>query len=117
MAATIRLARHGAKKSPFYRIVVADTRAPRDNARLDQIGTYDPRENPARVTFKAEKLKHWLERGARPSQTVAQLIKRSGVLQAQEAESDSAAAESAEPAPSAAAPAAEPTPEPGEAQT
>jgi small subunit ribosomal protein S16 len=119
MSATIRLARHGAKKKPFYRIVVTDTRAPRDNARLDQIGTYDPRQDPALVTFKADKLKHWLQCGARPSQTVAQLIKRSGVLQAADAEPQSETPQESAPETTATAPAAEaePTPDPEEAQT
>ncbi len=79
MAATIRLSRHGAKKRPFYRIIVTDSRAPRDGRRLEQVGTYDPNQNPARVQFQQEKLEHWLRRGARPSLTVAQLIKRSGI--------------------------------------
>jgi small subunit ribosomal protein S16 len=97
MAATIRLARHGAKKHPFYRIIVTDSRAPRDGRRLDQVGTYDPSHKPSRVVFEQEKLAQWLRRGARPSQTVAQLIKRSGVSVA----------------PTATAPA----PDPGETQT
>ena len=79
MSTTIRLSRHGAKKNPFYRIIVTDTRAPRDGRRLDQIGTYDPLMNPAQVKIHEEKLALWLRRGARPSQTVAQLIKRSGL--------------------------------------
>ena len=79
MATTIRLARHGAKKHPVYRIIVADSRAPRDGRRLDQIGTYDPSQQPPRVQINAEKLALWTQRGARPSVTVQQLIKRSGV--------------------------------------
>ena len=79
MATTIRLARHGAKKHPFYRIIVTDSRAPRDGRRLDQIGTYDPSQNPSPVKIEPEKLALWLRRGARPTVTVAQLIKRSGV--------------------------------------
>jgi small subunit ribosomal protein S16 len=82
MATTIRLARHGAKKHPIYRIVVADSRFARDGRRLDQIGTYDPHPTPERVQFNEDKLRHWLRRGARPSTTVAQLIKRSGLAQA-----------------------------------
>jgi small subunit ribosomal protein S16 len=100
MATTIRLARHGAKKHPFYRIIVTDSRAPRDGRRLDQIGTYDPAHNPSRVTIAEEKLALWLGRGAKPTQTVAQLIKRCRAT---------AAAET----PSTTAPAA---PDPGEAQ-
>ncbi|MFQ5666857.1 MAG: 30S ribosomal protein S16 [Candidatus Binatia bacterium] len=76
MATTIRLARHGAKKHPFYRIIVTDSRAPRDGRRLDQVGTYDPTQNPPRVQLQEKKLAQWLKRGARPSLTVAQLIKR-----------------------------------------
>jgi len=79
MAATIRLSRHGAKKRPFYRIIVTDSRAPRDGRRLEQVGTYDPSQNPPRVQFVQDKLEHWLRLGARPSLTVAQLIKRSGL--------------------------------------
>src|SRR5213592_3336336 len=85
MATTIRLARHGAKKHPFYRIIVTDSRAPRDGRRLDQVGTYDPSQHPARAQFEQEKLAHWLRRGARPSLTVAQLIKRSGFAAAEPA--------------------------------
>jgi len=82
MPTTIRLARHGAKKNPLYRIVVADSRAPRDGRRLDQVGTYDPHPTPARVQFHEAKLVEWLRRGARPSATVAQLMKRSGLPRA-----------------------------------
>ncbi len=82
MATTIRLARHGAKKHPFYRIIVTDSRGPRDGRRLDQIGTYDPGQQPPQVIIAPDKLAHWLRRGARPSLTVAQLIKRSGLAAA-----------------------------------
>jgi small subunit ribosomal protein S16 len=81
MPVSIRLARHGAKKRPFYRIVVADIRAPRDGRSVAQVGVYDPRENPVRIEFQKEALSKWLAVGARPTQTVAQLIKKSGVLQ------------------------------------
>jgi small subunit ribosomal protein S16 len=94
MAATIRLSRHGAKKRPYYRIIVTDRRAPRDGRRLEQVGTYDPNQNPARVQFQREKLALWLQRGARPSLTVAQLMKRSGIAAATGA--DLAAASPAE---------------------
>jgi len=79
MAAVIRLARHGGKKSPFYRIIVTDRRYAGDGSRLEQVGTYDPRQKPSRIEFKAERLAAWLKRGAKPSATVAQLIKQSGV--------------------------------------
>ena len=93
MATTIRLARHGAKKHPMYRIIVADSRAPRDGRRLDQIGTYDPSQQPARVQINADKLALWTQRGARPSLTVRQLIKRSGLSVAEPASSAPASAE------------------------
>jgi len=74
----IRLARHGAKKRPFYRIVVADSRSPRDGRFLERIGSYDPTKNPALVEIKQDKLNKWLQNGARPTETVAQLIKKVG---------------------------------------
>ena len=92
MATTIRLSRHGAKKNPFYRIIVTDSRAPRDGRRLDQIGTYDPHADPFQVKIQEEKLAQWLRKGARPSQTVAQLIRKSGL-------STRAAAAASTPAP------------------
>jgi small subunit ribosomal protein S16 len=73
---TIRLARYGAKKKPFYRIVVADSRSPRDGRFIDLLGIYDPKKNPAVVQFKTAKLNQWLQQGAQPSETVAQLIKK-----------------------------------------
>jgi small subunit ribosomal protein S16 len=72
----IRLARHGAKKKPFYRIVVADSRSPRDGRYIELIGTYDPMQNPAGVQIKKEKLEKWLQHGAQPTDTVARLIKK-----------------------------------------
>lgn len=106
MATTIRLARHGAKKRPFYRIIVTDSRAPRDGRRLDQVGTYDPRQDPPCVRFQEDKLAQWLRRGARPSLTVAQLMKRGGLTSAAPAP----VAEEAAPA----APAPAPAPASGE---
>ena len=90
MAARIRLARHGGKKSPFYRIIVADSRSPRDGRRLDEIGFYDPRQKPSRIVFHEDKLASWLRHGARPSATVAQMMKQSGVLRATEPETGEA---------------------------
>jgi small subunit ribosomal protein S16 len=83
MSATIRLARHGAKKSPFYRIVVSDRRFAADGRRLEQVGLYDPRQTPSRIEFKADRLVEWLQRGAQPSETVSRLIEKSGVLREQ----------------------------------
>lgn len=79
MATKIRLARHGSKKRPFYRIIVTNSRSPRDRRSLEQIGVYDPSDKtPLRI--EAEKLNQWLQKGAQPTLTVAQLIKRSGIV-------------------------------------
>jgi small subunit ribosomal protein S16 len=72
----IRLARHGSKKHPVYRIVVADSASPRDGRYIDQVGLYDPSTDPVTVRFKSEKLNAWLAKGAQPTATVAQLIRR-----------------------------------------
>jgi small subunit ribosomal protein S16 len=76
MALAIRLRRHGARKRPFYRIVVADSRAPRDGRFVDLVGTYDPNHDPPKITFKSELLERWLRLGAKPSGTVVSLLKR-----------------------------------------
>jgi len=76
MAVKIRLARHGGKKSPFYRIVVANVESPRDGRYIEQVGVYDPGRSPTLIQFRAEKLAAWLKKGARPTQTVAQLIRK-----------------------------------------
>ena len=75
MAVTLRLARRGAKKSPFYHVVATDSRNPRDGKFIEEIGTYDPNYSPPKINLKSERLAHWLKVGARPSATVAQLIK------------------------------------------
>ncbi len=80
MAVKIRLARHGSKKAPFYRIVVADARSPRDGAFIDRVGTYNPRPNPSEIHVDAEKAKEWLGKGAQPTNQVEKLLKISGVL-------------------------------------
>ncbi|MEE4313734.1 MAG: 30S ribosomal protein S16 [Desulfofustis sp.] len=76
----IRLARHGAKKKPFYRIVVADKESPRDGNFLENVGTYDPLQDPAKVTFKEERIKYWIGQGAIPSDTVKSLFKKEGLF-------------------------------------
>ena len=78
MAVKIRLARHGAKKSPFYRIVVADSESPRDGRYLENVGTYDPLIEPAKVTLKSDRVKYWIEQGAKPTDTVRSLLKKEG---------------------------------------
>ena len=77
MSVKIRLARHGSKKKPFYRIVVASTESPRDGRFIEQVGLYDPTRSPSLVQFQSEKLASWLKKGARPTVTVAQLIRKS----------------------------------------
>lgn len=94
MSATIRLARHGARKKPFYRIVVADRRFAEDGRRLEQLGVYDPRQSPSRFEIDAERFAEWVRRGARPSATVAQLIKKNGIQVTAEATPEEAAGES-----------------------
>ncbi|MDO8433102.1 MAG: 30S ribosomal protein S16 [Candidatus Binatus sp.] len=76
MALVIRLRRHGSKKKPYYRIVVADSRSPRDGRFVEQVGTYDPAFDPPRVTLKKENTDKWIKAGAKPSDTVRKLIKR-----------------------------------------
>lgn len=76
MAVKIRLARHGAKKRPYYRIVVADARARRDGRFIEQVGRYNPCAEPTLIEFDAEKLEKWLANGAQPTESVAALIKR-----------------------------------------
>ncbi len=80
MAVKIRLKRMGAKKSPFYRIVAADSRSPRDGRFIEQLGTYDPRQNPAVVTIKEEEVLAWLNKGAQPSDTVRSLLSQKGIM-------------------------------------
>ena len=76
----IRLKRLGQKKAPFYRIVVADERSPRNGRNIDEIGTYDPNQEPAVVKVDEEAAKKWIADGAKPTETVARLFKQSGVL-------------------------------------
>ena len=81
MAVKIRLKRMGAKKKPFYRVVVADSRAPRDGKFIEEIGIYDPMANPAQVKIEEEKAKKWLANGAQPTDTVRALLKKSGIIE------------------------------------
>lgn len=74
MAVKIRLARHGAHKAPYYRIVVADSRARRDGRYIEQVGTYNPLIEPKKVTMDLEKIDGWIAQGAKPTETVARLI-------------------------------------------
>ena len=76
----IRLRRMGAKKNPYYRIVVADSRDPRGGRFIEEIGTYDPLANPAAVTVNAERAKYWISNGAQPTDTVRALLKKAEAL-------------------------------------
>jgi len=80
MAVKIRLKRMGAKKSPFYRVVVADARYPRDGRFIEEIGTYNPLTEPSEIKIDAEAAQKWLKNGAQPTDTVRSLLKRSGVI-------------------------------------
>ncbi|TMA27764.1 MAG: 30S ribosomal protein S16 [Deltaproteobacteria bacterium] len=85
MAVKLRLARRGAKKSPFYHVVATDSRNPRDGRFNEEIGTYDPNFSPAKITLKQDRLDHWLKMGAKPSATVAQIIRQAKKTAAQPA--------------------------------
>lgn len=80
MAVKIRLRRMGAKKAPFYRIVVADSRYPRDGRFIEEIGTYDPTKNPSVVNVNVDKAKEWIANGAQPTDTVKKILKDNGAL-------------------------------------
>lgn len=77
MAVKIRLTRKGSKKRPFYRIVAADSQAPRDGSFLEVLGTYDPMTDPAKIELKQDRVTYWLEKGALPTGTVKQILKKS----------------------------------------
>ncbi len=80
MAVKIRLRRMGAKKAPFYRIVVADSRYPRDGRFIEEIGYYDPTKEPSAVKVDAEKAKAWIANGAQPTDTVKKILKDNGAI-------------------------------------
>ena len=80
MAVKMRLRRMGAKKAPFYRVVVADSRYPRDGRFIEEIGYYNPLTEPAEVKIDADRAKAWLANGAQPTETVKDLLKKSGIV-------------------------------------
>ena len=80
MAVKIRLRRMGQKKAPFYRIVVADSRSPRDGRFIEEIGTYDPMKTPSAYNVNEELAKKWLANGAQPTETVARIFKATGIV-------------------------------------
>jgi small subunit ribosomal protein S16 len=79
MAVKIRLTRQGGKKKPFYRIVVADSCAPRDGSFIEALGSYDPMTSPPKVELKGERVAFWMARGASPTDTVRTLLKKAGI--------------------------------------
>ena len=79
MAVKIRLARHGAKKKPFYQVVVADERCPRDGRFVENLGQYDPKQDPPMVHLQEELTLEWLRKGAQPTDTVRQILRKQGV--------------------------------------
>ena len=80
MAVKMRLTRMGAKKAPFYRVIVADSRSPRDGRFIEEIGYYNPLTNPVEIKIDADKAKKWLNNGAQPTETVKALLKKSGIV-------------------------------------
>ena len=81
MAVKIRLKRMGAKKAPFYRIIVADSRSPRDGRFIENLGTYNPLTNPAEVNIKEEETLDWLSKGAQPTDTVRNILSTAGIME------------------------------------
>jgi small subunit ribosomal protein S16 len=79
MAVRMRLTRVGAKKNPIWRIVVADRRSPRDGRNIETIGSYNPQTEPSTIVVDADRARHWLDHGAKPSQTVARLLRAQGI--------------------------------------
>lgn len=82
MAVKIRLTRLGDKKSPFYRVIVADSRSPRDGKFIDILGTYNPLTNPAEIKIDNEKARQWIKNGAQPTDTARNLLVKSGAIEA-----------------------------------
>lgn len=78
MAVKVRMTRAGSRNSPFYRIVVADERSPRDGRFIEQVGTYDPRLEKEQVALKMDRIQYWMSKGVKPTQTVGELIRRHG---------------------------------------
>ncbi len=85
MAVVLRLSRAGTHKAPFYHVVATDSRMPRDGRHLENVGIYDPTRKPERIELKTERVEHWLKAGAKPSATVAKVLRRAGRLQPKKA--------------------------------
>jgi small subunit ribosomal protein S16 len=115
MAVSIRLRREGTKNSPYYKVVVADKRSPRDGKFIEIVGTYDPKKAGQNSTLKLDRIEHWISKGAQPSDTVRSLIKKTKNPEAAAKKAAAAAAKKAAPAPKPApAPAAPVAAEPSE---
>ena len=80
MAVKIRLRRMGAKRAPFYRVIVADSKSPRDGKFIEELGTYDPMKDPAEIKIDVEKAQQWIQNGAQPTDTVKALLKQCGAI-------------------------------------
>ncbi|MEW6669619.1 MAG: 30S ribosomal protein S16 [Thermodesulfobacteriota bacterium] len=80
MAVRIRLTRKGSKKKPYYRLVAAESEAPRDGKFLEVLGTYDPKTNPAQISLQKERIQHWIEKGATASESARAILKSQGLL-------------------------------------
>ncbi len=93
MATKIRLRRMGARGRPFYRVVVADSRSPRDGRFIETLGYYDPRTDPPTVKVNEDRVRYWLGTGAQPTDTTRALLKKAGAMSGTPTESDSATAE------------------------
>jgi small subunit ribosomal protein S16 len=106
MAVSIRLRREGSKNRPYYRIVVADSRSPRDGKFIEILGTYDPKQTGQNSSFSVERVEHWISKGARPSDTVRSLIKKQKKMVTAEPASE-AERESSEPTEGGSSPSAE----------
>jgi small subunit ribosomal protein S16 len=105
MAVSIRLRREGTKNRPYYRVVVADSRSPRDGKFIEILGTYDPKKTGQNSLFNVERAEYWISKGAQPSDTVRSLIKKQKAVSAEPA--DESRVETSEPAESASSPTAE----------
>jgi small subunit ribosomal protein S16 len=110
MAVAIRLRREGALNRPYFKVVVADKRSPRDGKFIEIVGTYDPKKPGLNSTLKLDRIEHWISKGAQPSDTVRSLIKKTKNPEAVTRKAEAAAAKKAEPKPAKVPPASEPAP-------
>src|SRR2546429_4534586 len=112
MAVAIRLRREGALNRPYFKVVVTDTRSPRDGKFIEIVGTYDPKKPGLNSTLKLDRIEHWMSKGAQPSDTVRSLIKKTKNPEAAAKKAEAVAAKKAASKPTKAPPANEPPPAP-----